>query len=490
MDNVKLNEIVYEMVHSVLTGPDTKAICKNRGFSNIEASSPSLFEAAFLSSAGLANAIKTLSPTEIVALHLLAFEDRVVDVSFFERIYRASSDVHAYRYSTFTQRFKPIFDKVQSQLVRKGLLVINEAKTNVGDKVKLELWRYYFPPAFAQHLPPLLKPNLTSEVVGNLKIDDLREEFLKMTQATIFGSTYGSRFLSLNAGTLLLQQQVFTTKIATQWQQERWQSEVREATVKKAGGNVTYLPDESNAFQGYLLPASEIRAVNPLAFIINSLKDFSPNQWIESVQLGDILKVYYGSVTPPPPGVVCEIGYQTGNLVQTASAGKFYYKLPTTDQKPTELPPLRFLDILDDGTVTIRLESIPYAQLEILNATTALELKNNKLNVVPSVNKLVDNYEEMRQQPLLVYLREHSRPFQELFTKLETDWGKLILHENLLIARINDLSLLQKIKQQSKNGVGVVALPNNYIAFPRALLPEIEKQVKKAGFVVKTVKAE
>src|SRR5690242_18558732 len=126
MGDMKPSQMLYEMCHDILTAPDVKAICKARGFSDAEAGSRSLFEHVLLSSGGLAGVFAGLSEGEIATLHLLLLHDTVVDVTFFARLYGGSQPgVHAY--GTFTQQYKPIFDLVHRNLVRKGVLLIAAA---------------------------------------------------------------------------------------------------------------------------------------------------------------------------------------------------------------------------------------------------------------------------------------------------------------------------------------------------------------------------
>jgi len=62
------------------------------------------------------------------------------------------------------------------------------------------------------------------------------------------------------------------------------------------------------------------------------------------------------------------------------------------------------------------------------------------------------------------------------------------------VARITDLSLRVKLQQAFDRAGGApstqpIFLTGEYLAFPRALLGDVERVVKKAGHVIKTVKA-
>ncbi len=57
--------------------------------------------------------------------------------------------------------------------------------------------------------------------------------------------------------------------------------------------------------------------------------------------------------------------------------------------------------------------------------------------------------------------------------KLSERRGKTILHENLTIARVSDLSL--KVAIEKALGNNLVSLKNDFVAFPRGLLDEVQR---------------
>ena len=56
--------------------------------------------------------------------------------------------------------------------------------------------------------------------------------------------------------------------------------------------------------------------------------------------------------------------------------------------------------------------------------------------------------------------------------------GKHVVHENLLIAEVQDLSLRVSIEKAFSQS-GLISSPNGFLAFPLALQPEIEAVVLK-----------
>ena len=67
------------------------------------------------------------------------------------------------------------------------------------------------------------------------------------------------------------------------------------------------------------------------------------------------------------------------------------------------------------------------------------------------------------------------------------NWGKTILHTDLLVARVKDLSL--RVQLERHLGEDLVLLSDEFVAFPTAARRDVEKVIQKGGFVVKTMKA-
>ena len=148
-----LSPMLAQMCHEGLSQADVNAIAKARGFRKQEAASRATFESFFLSTIGVETALAELTEAEIACLHLLARQPDEVNLPFFERIYASARRGQQYYYGTFSQEFKPVYDEVHKNLVRRGVLVVAEAKTRADD-TKMERWRYRFPPEFVPLLPP------------------------------------------------------------------------------------------------------------------------------------------------------------------------------------------------------------------------------------------------------------------------------------------------------------------------------------------------
>ena len=118
---------------------------------------------------------------------------------------------------------------------------------------------------------------------------------------------------------------------------------------------------------------------------------------------------------------------------------------------------------------------------------THLAVENQQLVVTPSKVKLGRAKPEMRKSPLGVWLSAQNPAFGKVFETIEANWGQTILHTNLLIAQVKDLSL--RVQLEKRLGDHLILLSDEFIAFPTASQREVERIVQKGGFVVKTVNA-
>lgn len=482
--------MVSEMAHNVLSNADIKAICKSRDFPAATATSKALFEHTFLSPTGLKAALSTLTEAEIAVLHLLRFENRTVDISFFERVYGNSKTGSRTYYGTFTQQFKPIFDSVHSRLVRKGLLIITEAKTNSPTKTKMELWRYYFPVEFGAFLPAPFSGIFHKDSAGSMKADRFRVELLEgLHQPGLKHTPSGA--IQLVNGSIEVKKQMFSRRAVEEWRKSTWGAEIVKVKPLALAGAVYQF---AFIFQGYLLTGNEYRENTPLPFIIYALSQLKPGEWVAPQDLDILLNIAYGTPTHPPASQVLTAGYENGCLARQLVNDRVYYRLPGTSHSSPDRPPQKYLKVLPDGTIQLEVENIPYQALETLNRGTYLAANRGQLVASPSIGKLLDAPENILEHEIMGYLKEQSATFRASFQKFEAGWGKLILHQNLLVARVANLDLRVKLHKAFGAAPGdetarVIFLPDEYIAFPPAMLGEIEKVVKKAGHVVKTIQA-
>lgn len=485
---MKPAQMLYEMCHDNLTAADIKAICKSRGFSDAEAGSRSLFEHVFLTAIGVANALNSLSEAEIAALHLLYLDDQVVDVTFFSRLY--DSDQGEWRsYATFTQQYKEVHGLVQRNLVRKGVLLMAAARTNSPTAARMELWRYRFPVEFGPFLPSLFQPSTHTARRGSVAADRLRAELRSLVEE---GRAEQQRRapVQLREGDLTLGSRPFSVAAVNQWRQASWESEILKEQFKLK--SFDHEPANIAITRGYQRLEPEYRAATAIRPLLYAFAQLGPDRWISPDQLHVLLDVVYAGAAHPSAETICQAGWKTGCLSRIEAGGREYYCMATAGTGHTDEAPEAWLPAVG-GEIFVDLEHIPYAMLEILNQLADLRVAHGRVVVAPSLRKLAPAWSTVRDHFMVRYLRAQSAAFGTALKKLDVDWGRLVIHENLLVARVTDLSL--RVTLQRALGAGdhehasLMMLADEYLVFPRGKLGEIEKLVKKAGHVIRTVGA-
>lgn len=479
-------KMLYQMCHEVFSGTDMRAICKSRGFPVEAKQSKALLEGIFLSDAGVQAALATLTTEEVALFHLLNLTGGMVDIQFFARLY--GDEKSSKRYSrTFTQRYNDVFKKVQRSLVRKGVLLV--AQVGRAD-TKMERWRFRFPKEFAPFLPPLFPAaeDRVLEGAGDSNQKVLRQKIAQFLQKSDASESQGHKEyeVRLAKGQLYIGKKPFRTKYLWEWQQRKWQASMP-----------SIYSDTHN-----------LKNVSATDFVSYAFAQLQPNEWLLPNELSVLLEMFYHETKAPDASAVCEKGWEWGCLAKQEIGTRAYYrpapaalrgyapfssdgKEGGTASMPSEesaLSPKRYLQRQDSGSVIIDLQTIPYKALEYMAQIANLEVLNGDLSASASLAKLGNASEHVRKQALGLWLREHVPDFGKVMKRVDQRWGKEIVHQNLLVARIKDLSLKVRLERAFANPKQLVVLSNEFVAFPRDLLPEVQKIVKKTDNVIKTVK--
>jgi hypothetical protein len=459
---MEISRLLNQMCHETLADADIKAIRKARGFSQKETASRAAFESFFLSSIGLEAVMETLSDEENTTLHLLAQQAEEVDISFFERLYSSDRQRDGHYYGTFTQLYRPTFDEVKQNLVRKGILVWAEVKQR-GDSVQMERWRYRFPPEFVPYLLPLIRHPHKKSIHGEVNGDIVRKKLLELVGGPLVSGLLPkeSFALSMVAGTLHLGEHPITTQWLSKWQAAAWQASLR-----------VILPNDSSTMS----PEQAVPVI---------LKTLQPDEWVTANQLEPLLKVLCFGTKMPEAARVCESGWHWGLLERFQEGQATFYRLPALASEETA--PEKYLTLDPAGkSVLVDLRCIPLTDLEQLNHLVRFQIQHNNLIAFPDLVKMGRADSAHRQSPLAPWLRQHVPAFAETFASVEEKWGKNLVHLNLRVARVRDLSLRVQLERDLKEDLMV--LSDQFVAFPVARANDVEKSVRKAGFVVKVVR--
>lgn len=478
-------QMLEQMSGGALSASDLKAICKSRGFSDAEAASPSLFAHVFLSPTGVTRVLESLSEAEIAALWLLRLYDRDVDIAYFARVYGQGEADH----STFTRRYKDVFEAVRNNLVRKGVLLAGLVQATSSSMTKMQLWRFRLPAEVGALLPPLLGPLARAADVGTPGPDVLRDDLRTLARGQAPDRKRAG--IQLGADGLTLDRQPFNLSGWMAWHLAAWDAALLRMLRQGSGQRGTYnmwAYVDANAYEAgdpFIMP-------KPLPLLTLAFVQLDPADWIAAEQFDVLLDIAYARVARPTAAAICTAGWETGCLVRHEVDGRTVYRLarPVYGTAPAELA--RHLSTVE-GKVLIDVERVPYEALEILNWVANFAPERGALRVTPSLVKLAQQWHNLGSHPFLRYLGTHSSVFGAALDKLDAQWGRLVVHENLLVARVTNLSLRVALEQALATGGPAaeqpIRLADQYLAIPRARLPEIEKAVRKAGHVIKLVRA-
>lgn len=506
--------MLAKMSHETLTSADLKAIGKARGLAGTQAISRERLEHQFLSEVGVADAVAQLEQKEVVSLHLLSYVDDAVDISFFERLYGSSNKNRWYR--TFTQRYQDVLKQVRTQLVRKGLLLMTEDPKARNADSKMERWRFRFPVEFVPFLPPLIEHTERLDVAGEVNHQIVRQLVTNLTRpdTSIAQRTMPKALkflhrdvqkkytLALKNGALFMGDRRFRAESLREWQLTCWSAAIARAPRAEQEAESRFYRRQPES-PHYLEPDEATRY---------ALSRFKSDTWIPPTSLTPVLETFCKEPYPDASDI-CHLGWEWGLLEryqdpQLPNSPILYRLHPGSSQmdlaqhngkelianlrKSIENPDeyLNPISQKDDDHLVVDLNLVPYHALEQISFISKLSIEGEKLLARPDLIKIGNSLDVVQDLPLFQWLQVNSSAYAATFETVRKRWGKQVIHENLLLAKINDVGLKVAIERAFKESNDVQILPNDFIAFAKELLPQIERVVTKTGYVVKTRKAE
>lgn len=455
-----------KMCNVVLCASDIKAICQSRGFSVKDTSSRPILQNFLLSDIGVAEALKKLSDSEIILLHLLNSIDRVVDISFFRPVYDPLSS-NSWNSRTFTQVNQKTMQEVKQLLLRRGVLLMVEELKNISNTSQMERWRFRFPGEFAKHLPSPFKETREFQKPGKLDETMMRNKLLEMVgkSPSLTSLKPDSDQMYLDNGQLYMGDKLFKSELLQKWQCAVWSNAIQTETAKSS--------DASNYLQ------------TPIEAVLYALSSMGADKWLTPLELSPLLKIFCS------PGIadaerICQAGHDCGSLLKLTEAGIDYYRLPEASTS-SKVEPGRYLNTDSGGTPEINLQQIPLQSLDFLAQIANLKVQGQKLCISPNLARMGRAMPTLPNHPLVEWLQENSQMFKDSVKLVAKRWGKLIIHQDLLVAKIKDLSLKVLIRNAITDPEQLFFLSDDFIAFPASQAATVEKLVNKAGHVIKWV---
>lgn len=464
------------MFEDGLTEAEVKAIAKNRGFPTSSGSLRSSVKNLFLSSVGIDQVLASLAADELTTLRLLTEQDAEtyeIGIDFFERLYHEPGfDFRNVFMLTYNQRYGSTLKAVRERLIKKGVLIFY-APYEAGSS-RIERWRFMVPPCVVERLPPYIKPvRLEPTSAEETNLQPLTIKLLELCGVKQKDPMAEEKLYSLKMknGVIYCGQHPLDEGLLYDWQINNWARSLSMKIVSQAS-----------------LPA------HPIEMILNALIPLSPKDWFSPRQFNPLMKVALFGFETPGIETILDTAWQWGLLARTVRENQVYYRTNFIYNKngPTYrtalVDPSQFIFQKNERT-WVDLEHAPAAAVAILNRIASFELQNKRLYFTPHPNNMVNGFPKITNDPFLVWIVTELPEFRTLYDHIRQKWGKTVVHQNLLYARVTSYALMVQIERAFQPGTEYVRLSDEWIAFPKLLLPEIEKLVNKHQFVVKKVNA-
>ena len=234
----------------------------------------------------------------------------------------------------------------------------------------------------------------------------------------------------------------------------------------------------------------EHEELSPPRLTLYALSRLQPDEWVAPEDLIPLWKLACPKTRPPDPRQVCEAGFACGCLEKAVTSGHALFRLASLEEGGRVASPEDYLTVADDDEIVVDLRRVPLDALELLARMSRMAVNGRRLTAAPALLKLSHVPEKALSNPTFLWLRERHSGFARAVATIAERRGKTIVHDRLLIARVKDLGLKAQIEKAFPERDQVAPLSKEFIAFPHGLLGPIEKLMKKAGHVIKTVRTD
>lgn len=420
---------------------DIKQICKNRGFPYKEIRDSRAFQDFFLSDTGLEKVFSTLTEKELIFLHLINCKNTEVDIKFFESLYGPGKS--STYFLSFYQTYNPVFKEVKNNLIRKGILIYYQ-EHRYYETCKLESMVFRFLKEFSSFLPVITKP-VSIKDIGTYNDKKIR----KMLQDIGLSAKF-----NIKDKTLYFEKEMLSKGIMRNWQKKSWNNEISKLFNEK--------PYFEN-FSYYLI------------YILSGLKE---GEWFHSDQIKHIMELWTGQTISVMQEVL-NAGWGLGILLRSGE----YFRLYQNDF----IPYTEYLKIDKDGIVEINMKCVPLDILEIISSISNVSLieANKNLLALPNIIKLGKIFHD---HPIIEWLIKNSGLYANAVDLVKKRSKKQIIHKSIMIARVADLGLMVQIKKTFDASGKLIILSEQYIAFSKDLIYEMDALVNNTGNIIKRVK--
>lgn len=447
-----LESLAEETCRDVLAARELSAICRYRGFNppagNKEALA-SFVAPRLLSPDGVARAMASLEETWLVVLHTIAMAKEPPGLGDLRAI--VQPEVRSYEVD-----YPALFRRVADGLLSRGAVLV-EDRPSFGPRGGSRFARFAF------HLPeahrPLLPPYPTATQPLSETIEPGRSlRFCRETLRSAVRAS-GSKRPSDSEGLL---DRIASTLSFDEGRLLVGGSEARDA--------VTFLHRVRAAWATG--GAKSLRPVFRAAEHV--LSHLESGRGVTVNDLRAALSRIGRPVSASDLTRFCEDGHEAGFLAEERGC---YCALPDRgDAEGDEALAFR----AEKRGIEVDLERTGLGPLLELASVSRVEPAAGALRLIPDIVLLGRAAARLGSLQALSRVRGSSPAFEQAADHVERRHGKLIVHEGLVVLRVDDLGLRTSLSRRLS--AGVRALGGPYLAAPRGLAEQVEKLIRKEGF--------
>ncbi len=488
-----------------LAARDLKAICRHRGF-HLPAGKKAALAAALaprlLEPTGAAKALNGLAEPWLRTLHAIALAEEAPDLDEIAQIFepRRHHDLEA----------RKLFRQLADGLLQRGVVL---CRRNYGEG--LGALTFYLPEVHRPHLPPFPVPTLSFQdrLPGGEPVDglpggepvgpgDSAGRFADFCRQALGAAVKGRR-----AGSSAELLERVRRRLAVKDGRILWDSsEIRDlrslyrAVGREWTGGEKRPPGARNRtvadVQRSYRREDRHRALRAASHVLAHLP---PGEGVTVADLATALNRLSCRLPEPELRRFCEHGWQAGLLRQSPPGGiectarrdrraggaleqDRFRALPEVCVLADEAP-FAFRGEADGVRVDPAASAV--TPLLELAAVSRVESAKGELFLRPDVVRLGRAAPRLSSLAPLREVRAACAAFDEAVRQVEKRRGEIVLHDGLLVLRIDDLGLRTLLRHRL--GDALRELGGAYLAAPRGLVKEVEKLVRKEGFAARRI---
>lgn len=442
-----------------LNAGDLKAICRFRGFSPPKGGGKDALVAylapRLLDATGVSQALATLEEKWLLTLHSIAMAESPPDLAQLAKIIKPND-------MGFEIQHRTLFRRVAEGLLNRGTVVVGEQKAfSFYQQNRYERLVFYVPDVHGPLLPPYPVPAqpMANDIHPSNSLDFCRavlKEAVRQTDTAHPDARDG--FLGRISSSITFEQGNIRVGKHAVRDATAFLSQIRTVWIKLGAAS-----GKSGA---------NFRAAD---YILSHL---SEKAGVTVADLGEVLSRIGLRTAADELTRFCQQGCQAGFLVGRRDGCNTRYRgVPDADAIRQDGP---LVFSAHEHRIQVDLERTGLGPLLELATISRVEPDQGRLHIRPDILLLGRMASRLGSMPVLNQVCKACAAFTEAVKHVQSRHEKLILHEGLLILRIEDLGLRALLARHF--GDKLSALGGSYLAVPRDLDGQVEKLARKEGY--------